>query len=233
MAQVVILAGGMGMRIRGVAADLPKSLIPVAGKPFLAWQFELLKLCGISDIVLCLGYRGEQVEEFAGDGSAWNLRVRYSRENSEGLLGTGGAIVHALPLLEPVFGILYGDSYLPFDYKGVYDVFNKRHANALMCVYRNNNQWDSSNIRVKDGNVVYYFKQSRPGEADCIDYGFSMFHRSVFEAYRDRVTPFGLDVIFSDLIGKKQLAALMVKKRFYEIGKPEGLRELAEYLKSE
>lgn len=230
MRQVVILAGGMGTRIQCVAHDLPKALLPVAGKPFLDWQLRLLAAHAVTDVVLCTGYRGEQIEAFAGEGAAWGLRIRYARENPSSLMGTGGAVLNALPLLAPVFGVLYGDSYLPFEYAEAFDMLNTSGLDALMCVYRNLNQWDTSNVRMSDGRVTFYSKAAKSGEADCIDYGFSVFRRHVFEARRNGPLPLDLAAVLSDLVDRKQLAALPVQQRFYEIGKPEGLEELNQYL---
>ncbi|NCD32456.1 MAG: nucleotidyl transferase [Spartobacteria bacterium] len=224
--QVVILAGGMGTRIQSVARDLPKALLPVAGRPFLSWQLDLLSKCGIGDVVLCIGHLGEQIENFAGDGTAWGLRIRYARENPSALQGTGGALLNAIHLLDPVFGVLYGDSYLPFDFSMPFADLEAMKTEALMCVHRNEGRWDPSNVRVQEARVVFYSKQAKKDDADCIDYGFSVFRRKVLEAYLDSPRPLDLTKIFAALVKRSQLAAKVVPERFYEIGKPEGLDEL-------
>ena len=232
MMQVVILAGGMGTRIQCVAGDLPKALLPVAGKPFLDWQLRLLAQHQVTDVVLCIGYRGDQIEAFADDGSTWGLRIRYTHENPNALLGTGGAILQALPLLAPVFGVLYGDSDLQFNYQHAFSKFEKSGKEALMTVFRNKNKWDASNTRIRDELVTFYSKKAKEGEADCIDYGFSVFNRSVFETRRDAPIPLDLAAVLGELVENRQLAALAVEQRFYEIGKPEGLEELNRHLQS-
>ena len=226
MSQVVILAGGMGTRIQSVAGALPKALIPVADKPFIAWQLELLRDHGVQEVLLCLGYQADLIESFVGDGRAWDLRVSYSKEDPARLLGTGGALLNAWARLNPEFGVLYGDSYLPFDYRQPFATLAELPAQAVMCVYRNQDQWDKSNVRVEDRSVVFYSKQAMPGEADCIDFGFSVFRKDVFEKYRTAALPLDLATVLRDLVAKRQLAAQVVAERFYEIGSPAGWSEL-------
>src|SRR5690242_10649949 len=113
--QAVILAGGLATRMRPHTVNTPKALIEVAGRPFIAWQLEKIALSGFSDVVLCIGHLGERLREFIGDGSHFDLSVRYSDDGPR-LLGTAGALRQALPLLERTFLVTYGDSYLPFDY---------------------------------------------------------------------------------------------------------------------
>lgn len=233
MKQTVILAGGMGTRIQSVAHDLPKALLPVAGRPFLHHQLRLLAKTGVTDVLLCIGYRGDQIEAFAGDGASWGLSIQYAYEDPDALLGTGGAIVQARLLLAPVFGVLYGDSYLPFDFSTAYEALEASGLPALMCVHRNNHQWDPSNVRLSGDRVVFYSKKAQKNETDCIDYGFSVFHREVFEPYAEGPFPLDLATVMSRLVDRHQLAALEVPQRFYEIGKPEGLAELDQLLRKD
>ena len=231
MTQCVILAGGLGTRLRSVDPTRPKALMPVAGHPFIDHQLEMLARCGVRDIVLCIGYQGDQIERHVGDGAGFGVRVRYAHEDPEKLMGTGGALLNAFPLLAPTFMVMYGDSYLPVDYAEVAATFDRLGKPALMTVYRNEGKWDKSNVRVDGDRVAFYSKAAKPGEADCIDYGLTMYRKAVMEAYRGEPLPLDLARILGDLVGRGELAALVVKQRFYEIGKPEGLAELDAYLK--
>jgi len=224
--QVVILAGGLGTRLRAVSAGLPKSLVPVAGKPFIAHQLALLNRQGLSRVLLCVGHRAGAIQEYLGDGRDFGCRISYATEPEDRLLGTGGALVNALPLLDDRFLVLYGDSYLPTDYRSVVDAFTRAACPALMTVFRNQGKWDSSNVRVSGDRVAFYSKQAKPGEADYIDYGLSAFTRTVIESYRNSVLPLDLARILMDRVARNELAAHVVQERFYEIGKPEGLAEL-------
>lgn len=234
--QVVILAGGLATRLRPLTQILPKSLIPVCDRPFILHQFDLLRDSGLEDVLLCVGHLGEKIREVVGDGRQFGMKVVYSWEDPEALLGTGGALVNALPLLGRQFLILYGDSYLPIDYAAMADAFLSQSRPAMMSVMRNEGQWDASNVRVEadpcDGGevVTLYSKATQPGEADCIDYGLTALKREVLERWREAQLPMDLAAVYEQLAQDGQMAAYMVTQRFYEIGKPEGLRELEEDL---
>jgi NDP-sugar pyrophosphorylase family protein len=224
--QVIILAGGLGTRLASAAGGRPKSLVPVAGRPFIDHQLELLSINGLRDVLLCVGYLGEMIEEHVGDGGSFGMRVRYSWEEAGQLLGTGGALVNALPHLECAFLVLYGDAYLPADYRAVIRAFEEGRRRLLMCVYRNEGRWDTSNVRVEGDRVVFYSKSAGPGEADSIDYGLSAYRRSVIEEYRDATLPLDLSLVQQEMVRRGEMGAFVVPGRFYEIGKPEGLAEL-------
>jgi NDP-sugar pyrophosphorylase family protein len=229
--QCVILAGGLGTRIRAVDPTRPKAMLPVAGRPFIEHQLDLLKRCGMRDVVLCIGHQGDQIERHVGDGARFGMAVRYAHEEPDRLMGTGGALLNALPLLREEFLVMYGDSYLPVDYAAVAAAFARLNAPALMTVYRNEGRWDKSNVRIDKDRVVFYSKAARPGEADYIDYGLTMYRRSVIGAYRDRPMPLDMAKVLEDLVARGELAAFEVHQRFYEVGKPEGLAELDAFLR--
>jgi N-acetyl-alpha-D-muramate 1-phosphate uridylyltransferase len=231
--QIVILAGGLGTRLKAVAGNLPKALAPVAGRPFIEHQLELVRKHGLRDVLLCIGYGGDQIEKHVGNGSAFGMRIIYSKEAENRLLGTGGALVNALPLLQDRFMVLYGDSYLPTDYARVARYFKERNPAALMCVYRNENKWDKSNVKIAGEAVVFYSKKNSGENPDYIDYGLSLFRKSIIEAYASHSLPLDLAQIQEDLVARRQMAACEVKERFYEIGKPAGLAELEKHLKQE
>ncbi len=229
--QIVILAGGLGTRLKAVAGNLPKALVPVAGRPFVEHQLELVRKQGLREVLFCVGYGGGQIEKHVGDGTAFALKVSYSKEAPDKLLGTGGALVNAFPLLQDSFMVLYGDSYLPTDYARIARFFEERNPAALMCVYRNEDKWDKSNVKIEGQSVVFYSKKSAGEKPDYIDYGLSLFKKSVIEGYLKRPLPIDLAQIQADLVARRQMAAFEVRERFYEIGKPAGLAELEEYLR--
>lgn len=224
--QVVILAGGLGTRLRSVAPNTPKALVPVAGRPFVEHQFDLLRKNGFTRVLLCVGHFANLIENHVGDGSRFGMSVQYSYEDPGMLLGTGGALINAIELLDDSFLTIYGDSYLPTDYRAVAAAFAKRGAKAMMCVYRNEGKWDKSNVRIAGGRVVFYSKAAQPGDADCIDYGLSAYRKSVIQAYHGITLPIDLGRVQEDLVRRGEMEAFEVRERFYEIGKPEGLAEL-------
>jgi NDP-sugar pyrophosphorylase family protein len=226
---VAILAGGLATRLRPVTEKIPKSLVPVAGRPFLAHQLEMLHARGIRHVVLCIGFLGEMIQREFGD-EAHGIQLDYSFDGPK-LLGTGGAIKRALSKLGEEFFILYGDSYLPLQYAPVAEFFHRSGKLGLMTVYRNEGQYDTSNVVFRDGEIVVYDKKAKLPEMRHIDYGLSLFKSSVFDAYAaDQV--FDLAEVMGKLVREKQLAGYEVPERFYEMGSPAGLAELEQLLKN-
>ena len=226
---VAILAGGLATRLRPITEKIPKSLVPVAGKPFLAHQLKLQHARGIRRAVLCIGYLGEMIQRDFG-GEACGVRLDYSFDGPK-LLGTGGAIKRALPLLGEEFFVLYGDSYLPIDYAPITEFFQRSGKLGLMTVYRNEGKYDTSNVVFRDGEIAVYDKKLKLPEMRHIDYGLSLFKSSVFDSYAgDQI--FDLAEVMGKLVHEKQLAGYEVPERFYEMGSPAGLAELESLLQS-
>lgn len=229
MFPVAILAGGLATRLRPLTDKIPKVLVPVAGKPFLVHQLELLRRQGITRVVLCLGHLGEMVREQFGDGSAYGVRLDYSFDGPM-LLGTGGALKQALPWLGERFFVLYGDSYLPIDFSPVAESFERSGKLGLMTVYRNEGRYDTSNVVFADGEIKVYDKKSRLPEMRHIDYGLSLFRAAALEEHPAGVK-LDLAELMQRLVARRQLAGFEVLERFYEIGSPGGLAELETLLR--
>ena len=221
---VAILAGGLATRLRPLTEKVPKVLLPVAGKPFLAHQLELLRGQGLRRVVLCLGYLGEMVTSEFGDGRDWGMQLEYSLDGPT-LLGTGGALRQALPKLGGEFFVLYGDSYLTARFGHVAEAFEQSGQRGLMTVYRNEGRYDTSNVLFRDGRIVVYDKAARLPEMRHIDYGLSLFRASVFEEWPEQGR-FDLAEVMRRLVAQGELAGFEVPERFYEIGSPAGLAEL-------
>jgi NDP-sugar pyrophosphorylase family protein len=230
MLPVAILAGGLATRLRPITETIPKALIEVAGEPFLAHQLRLLASNGFERVVLCVGYLGEQVREFAGDGSSFGLSVDYAFDGPQ-LLGTAGALRRALPLLGDAFAVVYGDSYLPCDYASALRAFADSCKLGLMTVYRNQGRWDTSNVEFADGRILAYDKVNRTPRMAHIDYGLGAFQSAAFAALAPD-QPCDLAALYQDLLRRGQLAAWESPSRFYEIGSLEGIRDLSEFLSS-
>ncbi|MBO0728518.1 MAG: NTP transferase domain-containing protein, partial [Acidimicrobiaceae bacterium] len=164
MLQCIILAGGLGTRMRPMTETMPKALVPVLGTPFADWQLEHLAGQGVRRVVYSVGYRGEMLREHVGDGSRFGLSVTWVDEGPQ-LRGTGGALRLALEIgvLDEAFFVLYGDSYLPVSMASVERHWRQSRAPAFMTVMRNDDQWESSNAVFSEGQVVLYDK-SRPEE---------------------------------------------------------------------
>ncbi|RLF31559.1 MAG: nucleotidyl transferase [Thermoplasmata archaeon] len=229
--QMVILCGGLATRLGNLAKNTPKSMIKIDGKPFLWYQIENLKKQGIKNLILCVGHLSEKIIEYFGDGTKHDINITYSHDGDKPL-GPIGALKKAEPLLQDVFFIMYGDSYLTVDYLKVYDFFKKHDRLGCMVVYKNNDKYDKSNLIVKNNMVVEYSKEKQSRDMIYIDYGTSILRKKSLEIIPPN-TFYTTGEFFSNLIKQKQLLAYEVKKRFYHIGNPEALREFKEYIKSQ
>ncbi len=223
--QAVVLAGGLATRMRPRTLTVPKSMLEVAGRPFVDWQLERFAEAGIRHVVMCVAHLAEQIEAHVGDGSKYGLRVSWSHEGPT-LLGTGGAIRSALEMLEPMFLVTYGDSYLPFDYGEPLRVLQSHDdCDGVMAVYRNAGAFDASNV-VTDGVWVQRYEKGNPDPAfDHIDYGATAVRRDVIAALAPGEKA-GFDAIQRQLADRKRLRACVARERFFEIGSPEGLDAL-------
>jgi NDP-sugar pyrophosphorylase family protein len=229
MIPVAILAGGTATRLRPVSNTLPKSLVPVAGEPFISHQLRRLRRDGIERVVLCVGHLGEMIHEFVGDGAGFDLKVDYSFDGDR-LLGTGGALRQALPLLADTFFVLYGDSYLDIPFAPVLAAFRRSGSPVLMTIFRNEGRWDTSNVLFDGTRIVRHDKRAPTPDMQHIDYGLGIFTRQVL-ADRSPKVAFDLADVYADFAASGRLAGHEVTQRFYEVGTPEGVAATDAYLR--
>ena len=234
MLPVAILAGGLATRLWPITTTIPKALISIGNWPFVEWQLSYLRSQGITRVVICSGYLSSQIQAAVGDGSKFNLDLFYS-EDGPNLLGTGGALKKALPLLGDSFFVLYGDSFLPVEFLPIQTAFensnklNNYESEALMTILRNENRWDRSNVLFKNGVLVEYNKTSPTPDMEFIDYGLGILRAKALQAHQSR-GPFDLAEVYRNLSLKKKLVGYEVYNRFYEIGSFSGISETESYL---
>jgi NDP-sugar pyrophosphorylase family protein len=226
--QAVILAGGLATRLRPITERVPKSLIQIHDKPFLQYQLERLKDEGVTDIVLCVGYLGDRIVEYFGDGRKYGVNITYSNDGDH-LLGTGGALKKAWKYLRKEFFLTYGDSYLFIDYPTVMSWFKKLDKQGLMVVYKNYDQYDKSNVSIEGNLVKSYSKTNKTKGMIYIDYGASILRRDVLNLVPEGAVC-SLEELFAQLIEQQQLLAYEVKERFYQIGSVDGIEEFKQYI---
>lgn len=226
---IAILAGGLATRLHPLTLNTPKSLVPINGVPFIEWQLRHLEKTGIDSVVLCLGHKALEIKNFVGDGRRFGLKINYSIEKTP--LGTGGAVKNAEHLLGDVFGLLYGDSYLPIDYLSVFDRSLNSENPVLMTIYKNSNELDASNVILQPNGYVYYSKKYPTDQMSYIDYGFSVLKKEALTTI-----PIGIASDLSDsleILSKNgKVEGLEVWERFYEIGSFSGIVDLEKYLRS-
>ncbi len=228
MTTVAILAGGLATRLRPLTEKFPKALIDIHGKPFIEYQLDLIQKQGFQNVVLCVGYEGKQIEDYIRSKTNLNLSIQFSYDGDT-LLGTGGSIKKAFPLLSDPFIVLYGDSYLLTDYQSILRQFqsDKEHI-ALMTVYENSDLYDKSNVVFENGNLICYNKKNRTSAMKHIDWGLGILRKVALEGY-DSV-PFDLAEIYTNLSEQQKLMGIEIFQRFYEIGSHKGIEEFKDFV---
>ncbi|MFN5062513.1 MAG: sugar phosphate nucleotidyltransferase [Pseudomonadota bacterium] len=227
---VVVLAGGQATRLRPITETIPKCLVEVQGVPFIDIQLRQLAGQGVRRVFLLVGYLGEMVRQHVGTGERYGLSVTVVQDGPK-LLGTAGSIKAARSLLPPMFFVLYGDSYLRCSYADVQRAFEAGARPVLMTVFRNDKQWDTSNVIFADGRVVRYSKRNLSPDMRHIDYGLMVFSRDVFDTVPDG-EPYDLAAVLEEQVSRGNVTGFEVNERFYEIGSHSGLKDLGEFFES-
>jgi NDP-sugar pyrophosphorylase family protein len=227
--QIVILAGGLGTRLRPLTETIPKPMLEVCGKPFLEHQFELLRSFGFRDVLVLAGYLGEKIEEYFGDGRKMGLNISYSFDKTP--MGTGGALKLAGKLLDDRFILLNGDTLLPMDYSDFAGEFIRRNCLATIAAYDNVLNIARNNLKIDgDGNVLSYNKDE-PDRMTHLDAGVIAVRKSVLDIIPgNKVCSFEREV-FVKLIKAGSMTAYVTSTRFVDMGTFAGLDEIAKVLK--
>ncbi len=149
--QLVIIAGGKGTRLLGMTGGLPKPMVDIGGKPLLEHQILLARRYGIKDILVLTGFGAESIENYFGDGSAWDLRISYHREKDP--LGTGGALLDAFDSLQERFLVMYGDTMLNVSLDRLI-AFHQNSSAATLFLHPNDHPQDSDLVELNEANEV-------------------------------------------------------------------------------
>lgn len=232
--QCVILAGGLATRMRPLTEKIPKSLMPVHGKPFIDYQLASLAGQNIKRVTLIIGHLGEQIRTYVGDGGDWNLFVDYVDEGEE-LRGTGGALRYALDkgALDERFLLTYGDSFLNFGFAEMYAKAEQEQLPVLMMIMENKDRWDRSNVRFEANGRIFYSKlPDQPSNLTHIDSGVSVISKSWLSKAVPAGTKYDLADAFHLASQQGLVTGYLETKRFYEIGSPAGLEDFSRLVES-
>ena len=216
-AEAIVLAGGMGTRLRGVLPDVPKVLAPVRGLPFLHRLFDMLAEQGIDSIVLATGYAAGAVEAAA---RTWRgtMNIAFSREAEP--LGTGGAIAQSFDLVRgPSAWVLNGDSFCDVDLRAVAAAAAESPDDAWMVAVEVDDASRFGTLELDGSRVVQYLEKTGRVERGWINSGIYLLPRALitkgaYSIERDR---------FPKWADEGRLRAVPVRGRFIDIGTPESL----------
>ena len=222
--QAIILAGGLGTRLRPITNKIPKPMVKIAGKPFLEHLIGMLKKNGITQIVLCVGYLHLQIMDYFGNGKKFEVRIKYSIEKNP--LGTGGAIKQAEKYLKDDFFVIYGDSYLGIDYRKLMLFHQKVNKTGTMVIYGNESDtFVKNNVEIdKDGCIINYDKENANNDMKYVDAGVLVFKKSILKSMPSNKKISLEEDIFPKVIKSKGLCSFKSNNRFYDIGSMQRLR---------
>ena len=214
--QAIILAGGLGTRLRPVTINIPKCMVPINGKPFLLYLLNLLKIHGIENVLLCIGYLGEQIEIYFGDGSKLGLNINYSRENKE-LLGTGGALKLAEGLMENTFWVINGDTYLDIDYQKIWRIFADSYKKSLIVAYPCDSR-ERGDLAIDTKFNVTRYEKSNNDNLGYVNAGALILQKEVV-SWIETGRHVSLEKeIFPLVIQRNAMAAYITPTSFFDIG---------------
>jgi mannose-1-phosphate guanylyltransferase len=223
--QAVILAGGLGTRMRPMTETIPKPMIPVCGRPFLHHQLELLRRNGFRRVLLLVAYLGEQIEQHFGDGASLGIKLNYSYEPAP--LGTGGAIRNARDKLEEIFLLLNGDTFLAVDYSALLADFRRHMPTATIVAYEGQRSDVVNNLAVAPSGCVTAYQKRHPQGMTHLDAGAIVLDRKVLQDISPERTCSLEEEVFPRLIEQRRMRAWITREPFFDMGSAEGLKTLA------
>ena len=228
--QSVILAGGLGTRLRPLTNRIPKVLLKVCGKEFLFWLIDWQASQGIDDIVVCAGYLYEAIARSLNSLAIPGVTIRLSVEEQP--LGTAGAVRNAAPLLDEEFFLVNGDTYLPVSYETISRRWKeiRGRVDCLLVAYDNRERIAPNDTLIDDERVVVDFSKSRSGAMQYVNAGLAMVKKSAFAPLPPGVPVSLEEDVFPDLISRRTVEAFITPQRYYDIGTPERLKTFEEYL---
>lgn len=234
--QAVILAGGLGTRLREIVTDRPKSLAVINGKPFLEYQIEFLKKYEITDIVICIGYLGKEVERQFLDGKKYGVSITYSREQD--LLGTGGALKNARTLLDNRFFVLNGDTIFLTNLLDLENFHKQNSADVTMALTRVEDQSRYGSVTLERkgtnqyGSKVLAFSEKSSASGPLINAGIYLIEKGLF-SWDTLPRIFSLENDFLPRIveSSRFYGFLDIDAYFVDMGTAEGYRKLEEDIK--
>lgn len=227
--QAVILAGGLGTRLRPITTKIPKPMIKFQSHPFLEYLILMLKEKGIKEVILLLGYLPEKIVQYFGNGSKWGVKIKYSITPAG--WDSGRRVKAAKKMFADYFLLVYCDNYWPLDLKILTSFFQEKKGLTCLTVYSNKDNFTKNNILVgENGLVLKYDPERKTKDLNGVEIGFFIINKKVLQflpktdfCFEKTLIPF--------LINKKQLYGFVTDHRYYSISKLERLPLTKEFFK--
>lgn len=228
--QVVILAAGFGTRLRPLTYKKAKAMVTIYGKPFLEYVLGPLKRNNLHEVILCVGYFGQQIKDYFGDGRRFGVHIKYSFEEEKELLGTGGALKNAEHLLNYEFIVMFGDTFLNIDYQDLISYFHRKNKAGIVVVYKEDVKTTQNNVEVNEKAEIVNYNKRQEANANYIDAGVMVFKKDILTLIPPNKKVSLEEEIYPVLIKKKELLAYATAEKFYDIGTFERVKEFSKYL---
>jgi D-glycero-alpha-D-manno-heptose 1-phosphate guanylyltransferase len=221
----LILAGGLGSRLRPAFDAGPKSIAPIGGRSFLEYLLLQIGRAGFHRVLLCVGYGASQIEEFVGDGGRWGVSVRYSVETEP--LGTAGAVKRAASLIDtPHFLVFNGDSFLSIDLRRLVEEHRNSRALATVALAKvHDSTRFGTVVLAADGQIKQFCEKAGRVESESLDWcvvngGIYVFSKAVVDLIPEPGAVSLEREIFPKLLGKG-IRGFLSDGYFIDIGLPE------------
>lgn len=232
--KVVILAGGLGTRIREISDNVPKVMLPVGGKPFLEYIISNLRMQGFRQVILSVGYKSERIEDYFRDGSWLGVTIEYSKEAIP--LGTGGALIKALDLIaNSLFLAMNGDSYFNVVFRTLVE-FHKSKKSLCTIYLREQNDKGRYGLVLLDSKSRIAEFHEKPIESESrnayINAGVYCLEKAIFTKY-----PFNKyisieETIFPEFAHTRKMYGIIGKGTFIDIGVPNAYKAAEKIFKT-
>lgn len=225
--QAVILAGGLGTRMKPLTNTIPKPMIAIYGKPFLAYLIELLKKNGIEEVIILIGYLHQQIEEYFGDGKKFGLKITYSYDPVEA--DTGTRVRNASRLFAKHFLLLYGDNYWPLNLSTLTRFYENKKKKATTVVFSNFDSSTKNNMLINENEIVEIYDRERKKKyLNVVDIGFFILDRDIIGLLPSNNCSLE-EVILQKLIKDRQLAGFLTHHKYYSLTNPDRIKGIEAY----
>lgn len=231
--QAVILAGGLGERLKPLTNDLPKPLAPINGIPFLDYLIESLLNVGINKILLLLGYKAEKIVERYSNIPYLNFEIEFSIGKTE--FQTGKRVMHAYSQLHDKFLLMYGDNYWPIQFISMLEFWKTTNAGITTTVFSNKNgtgeYGTENNVRYNNKfQVEFYDKSRNTPNLNGVDIGYFLVDKKMLDPSIKENISFE-EYFLPRMIAKKKLYAFVTDSQYYYLTDLNSLKNYEKYVR--
>lgn len=227
--QAVILAGGLGTRLKPITNDLPKPMVDINGKPFIDYLLNYLSRQKLKDVIILSGYKSEILEDYIGDGSNYNLNITFSKLDSRAQ--TSERIYNCIDKLDDEFLLMYCDNFIPLNLSDMTKSYFDKGKKAQIAVYTNKYLMTKNNLIYEKDKLVKYDKSRTENNLNGVNIGFIILNKSVVELLQNKKQDFE-SIIFPDLIKNNQISCFLTDHKYYSIGNLDRLPATRKYFKN-